>query len=132
MKLSTKDRYALSAMLELTQAYSQKNNLTAAQIASLGEIPLPYLEQILSKLKKQKLVVASRGPSGGYLLARDPSQISLFDIISAGRPFAILNCLLSAEDCLKTKSCKSRVFWHNLNDKIINILQKTTLENLCP
>lgn len=82
MKLSTKGRYAVMAMVDLA-SHSRGNPVALADIAERQEISLSYLEQLFGKLRKGGLVKSVRGPGGGYLLARIPQQTRVSDIILA-------------------------------------------------
>jgi Rrf2 family protein len=129
MKLSTKERYSLSAMIELAEVYSQNIKIKAKDIAQNQKIPLQYLEQILLKLKRKNLILATKGPGGGYVLAKKPSSINVHEIIVES-PSAIVGCLISKKSCVRSDLCKARPFWHKLNAKLSDILINTTLDEL--
>jgi len=82
MKLSTKGRYAMVALVDIAQR-SDDNLVTLGEIAKRQDISLPYLEQLFVKLRRASLVESVRGPGGGYRLARRPSEIRVVDILSA-------------------------------------------------
>lgn len=109
--LTQKARYALHAMLFLTR---QDGLSTVAEIASAENIPRKFLEQILSALKVNGLVIGKRGPSGGYVLAREPSKISFADILRcidgplALAPCASLRHYSPCPDCKSVETCEIR------------------------
>ena len=131
MKLSTKGRYAVSAMFDLA-AHGNGEPTTAAEIARRQGIPLPFLEQILAKLRRAKLVNTVRGPSGGYVLAKKSSQISVGDIIrAADGPVALADCVPSSSVCPKSGCCSTRSLWESLSKKVSKVFDSTTLSSLC-
>ncbi len=131
MKLATKERYALSAMLELAACYQQTIYRQAAQIANQHDIPISYLEQILLKLKHKELIISTRGPCGGYRLSRPPSEINIYDILrSPVDPYTILDCLHAPDACNRSAGCPTRPFWQKLNCKMTGVLKSTTLADL--
>jgi Rrf2 family protein len=131
MKLSTKGRYGVTAMFDLA-AHGNGEPITAAEISQRQSIPLAYLEQLLAKLRKAKLVKTVRGPSGGYALAKKPAQVSIGDIIRAtDGPIALADCLPSASTCPKSGCCSTRSLWRNLSGKITRVFDSTNLEDLC-
>jgi len=131
MKLSTKGRYAVSAMFCLA-AYGEDKAMHAVDIATKEGIPLPYLEQLLLKLKKARLVKSLRGPGGGYLLARRPAKISIGDVIrAADGPVALAECVPRAGACPRSGCCSTRSLWGELSTKISNLLDSTSLVDLC-
>jgi len=104
-------------------------------IAERQKIPLPYLEQIFSKLKKAKIVHAVRGPEGGYQLNRQPAQISLADIITVLEgPLEPALCTFPenrTEDCHEVGGCVSRHVCKELDGQIMKTLSSNTLETFC-
>jgi Rrf2 family protein len=131
MKLTTKGRYAVSAMFDLA-VHGDGDPITAAEISKREGIPLAYLEQLLSKLKKSSLVKTIRGPSGGYILARKPAQISIGDVIRATEgPVALANCVSLAATCPRSGCCSTKSLWKNLSDKISQVFDSTSLNDLC-
>ena len=83
MRITSKGRYGLKAMMELTGHYQDKSLLKTREIAERQSIPLKYLEQIINTLKKSRLVTSVRGADGGYRLAREPEKISIYEILEA-------------------------------------------------
>ncbi|MBU4362714.1 Rrf2 family transcriptional regulator, partial [bacterium] len=110
MKLSTRGRYALRAMIDLAQ--NQYNNLKPISLRDISlrqEISLQYLEQLFNKLKKADLVKSTRGAGGGYLLAKEAEKINAGDIIRAVEgPIVLVDCILAGKKIDKNspKKCK--------------------------
>ncbi|MDW3094915.1 MAG: Rrf2 family transcriptional regulator [Gammaproteobacteria bacterium] len=126
MKLSTKARHAITAMMDL--ALNDKvRPVTLAEISQSQGISLSYLEQLFAKLRKSGLVIGVRGPGGGYKLSRVPSEISVAQIISSideYRPNT--NQQVSAEPNLEKKYV-THVLWEELSEKIYDFLNGITL-----
>ncbi|WP_413166927.1 RrF2 family transcriptional regulator [Capilliphycus salinus ALCB114379] len=130
MELSCKSQYALLALLELAAHYREGEPRQIRQIASQHNIPDRYLEQLLATLKRSGLVRSQRGAKGGYLLAKEPSQITLFDVVV---------CLEGPSNSASNrnghdKSLESRVVgevWQEASEMANSILQKYTLKDLC-
>ncbi|MEB3282190.1 MAG: Rrf2 family transcriptional regulator [Lyngbya sp.] len=130
MELSCKSQYALLALLELAAHYPQGEPRQIRQIASQHSIPDRYLEQLLATLKRCGLVRSQRGAKGGYLLAKEPGQITLFDVVV---------CLEGSSNSTSTrnghhKSLESLVVgevWQEADRMANSILQKYTLKDLC-
>jgi len=133
MRISKGSQYGLEAMLEL--ALNNGNSpLSARAISQHYDIPLQYLEQIFNRLKKARLVRTLRGPKGGYILARNPSKISVREIIEALEENNFFAAKAGSQDrplSKKTGACAARVFWQDLNNNIIKILSETTLKDIC-
>ncbi len=126
MKLSTKARYAITAMMDL--ALNDKiRSVTLAEISQSQGISLSYLEQLFSKLRKSDLVIGVRGPGGGYKLSRDPNEISVAQIISAIDEY----CAQSTEQIAAQPSLEKKhvthVMWDDLSEKIYGFLNGITL-----
>ncbi|MFH1825685.1 MAG: RrF2 family transcriptional regulator [bacterium] len=131
MKMSTKGRYAVTAMFDLACQDSGKP-IGAAEISKRQSISLSYLEQLLNKLKKKGLIKTIKGPSGGYQLARQPKEISINDIISATEgPVALADCIPKSSCCPKSGCCSTKSLWRTLSAKISVLLEETTLADLC-
>ncbi|MGB9612587.1 MAG: RrF2 family transcriptional regulator [Candidatus Margulisiibacteriota bacterium] len=131
MRLSTKGRYAVSAMFDLV-CFARNYPISAKEISERQKIPLFYLEQILLRLKKKALVKAIKGPAGGYLLAKNPKKITIGEIIEAAdAPVALAKCIPYASVCLKSGCCSTRKLWESLSKKFSKILRSITLADLC-
>lgn len=133
MRISTKGRYGVRAMLELAKNYGSYP-VSVKRIADNQEISLPYLEQILNQLSKSRLVRSVKGPGGGFLLARKPEDIKIIDIILAlGETINPVFCVGDLEDsqCHRANNCAARILWKKLDQRIKEVLTNTTLKDLC-
>lgn len=133
MRISTKGRYGVRAMFELAKNYGSYP-VSVKAISQHQEIPLSYLEQILNQLNKAKLVRSVRGPGGGFLLARKPEDIKIIDIILAlEESVSPVFCVdeLESTQCKRVNSCVARLLWKKLDEKIKEVLEGTTLKDLC-
>lgn len=131
MKLSTKARYGIKAMVDIALEYG-KGRLSVNQLAEKQGISDAYLEQLIAALKKSGLVDAQRGASGGYTLSRPPEEISVGEVIRALEgTTAILDCVGTAgTDCLNACSCSARPLWLKLQQRIDGVLNTTTIKDL--
>ena len=133
MKLSTKGRYAVMAMVDLAKFESNKP-ISLADIADRQEISLSYLEQLFGKLRKGGLVKSVRGPGGGYFLSRTPSHVRISDIILAvDEPIKATRCESgSSLGCTGTKSrCLTHDLWAELGNQIYLFLSSISLADVC-
>ena len=132
MKLTTKGRYAVMAMADLAANQSGKP-VSLTDISLRQNISLSYLEQLSSKLKNQKLVKSVRGPSGGYVLDKNPKEIRISNIISAvDEQIKTLNCKKdSKKSCNgKTIKCITHNLWDDLESHINNFFEKISLNDV--
>jgi len=129
MRLTTKGRFAVTAMLDL--ALREANGpVTLAGISERQSISLSYLEQLFGKLRRAELVDSVRGPGGGYTLARTTEEISVADIISAvDEPVDATQCG-GHENCRGNNRCMTHDLWTNLNTTIFNYLSQISLASL--
>ncbi len=127
MRLTTKGRVAVTAMLDLCMRQSRKP-VTLAAISERQHISLSYLEQLFGKLRRHKLVNSVRGPGGGYRLAKDMAQISVADIIVAVDEPIDATRYGGKENCQDDQKCLTHDLWANLNDHILNYLQAIMLK----
>jgi Rrf2 family iron-sulfur cluster assembly transcriptional regulator len=126
MKLSTKGRYAVTAMMDLA-IHDKLGPVTLADISKCQGISLSYLEQLFAKLRKQGLVEGVRGPGGGYRLARPSNRITVADIISAvDEKVDAMRCA-GHRDCLEGDRCLTHALWSDLSRRIFSFLQGITL-----
>lgn len=133
MKVSTKGRYGVRAMFELAKNYGSYP-VSVKAISQRQEIPLSYLEQILNQLHKAKLVRSVRGPGGGFVLARKPGDIKIIDIILAlEESISPVSCVDESQNnqCKRINSCVAYLLWKKLDKKIREVLEGTTLKDLC-
>jgi len=129
MRLTTKGRYAVTAMLDLA-LQEGKRPVTLQDIAVNQEISLSYLEQLFAKLRKSGLVQGTRGPGGGYRLARKMDAISIAEVISAVDEKADMTRCGGNSDCLDGEKCLTHELWMELSDKIFEFLNGITLGEL--
>lgn len=129
MKLTTKGRYAVTAMLDLGLRYDQ-GVVTLADIAKRQGISLSYLEQLFAKLRRVGLVNSVRGPGGGYNLAKDPSEISVAEIILAINENIDARRCGGTSDCVGGDRCLTHDLWEGLSERIYDFLAEITLGDL--
>ena len=133
MKLSTKGRYAVTAMVDLAR-HGNGRPITLAEIAERQEISLSYLEQLFAKLRRCGLVRSVRGPGGGYLLARDRTETRIADIILAvDEPIRAVRCAPGAAvGCRLDRSrCLTHDLWEELSNQIQLYLSSVSLADVC-
>ncbi len=129
MRLTTKGRFAVTAMVDLTQR-GGKGPVTLAAISERQHISLSYLEQLFAKLRKNNVVASVRGPGGGYCLARPASKISIADIVVAvDEPLDATNCGRQG-NCKDGKPCSTHDLWLGLSDRIYEYLQQINLQQV--
>lgn len=132
MKISTKGRYAVMAIIDLAR-HSQTHPIPLPQISSRLNISQHYLEQLFVKMRRANLVKSTRGPGGGYVLALPPSQITMKAVLCAvEEEIRPVDCgeAPKAMPCPNIPSCGSRLLWKKLEDAIDQALSETTLEEL--
>lgn len=133
MKLTTRTRYALRALVELAKEPGDRS-LSLDVIARRQHVKPKYLEQIFIKLHKAKLVKSKKGPGGGYLLGRMPNSIKLSEILAAvGESTAPVLCADGKGDkyCSGLVACPMQPYWQKLKKLIDTFFESTTLGSLC-
>jgi len=134
MKFSSRARYGLRAMIALTQGY-RKGPISLAEIAKSEDISLSYLEQLMAILRKASLVEGVRGAHGGYQLTADPASITAGQVVRALEgPLAPAECVsegVEAGYCRRETVCFSKPLWEQVRDSIAQVLDTTTLADLC-
>jgi len=129
MRLTTKGRFAVTAMLDLAM-HGGKGPVTLSGISRRQSISLSYLEQLFGKLRRHTLVDSTRGPGGGYTLARHLENVSVADIITAVvEPLDATQCG-GKENCKDEQRCMTHDLWAKLNDKMYEYLDSVTLSDL--
>jgi len=129
MRLTTKGRFAVTALLDLAMQRSS-GPVKLAEISKRQQISLSYLEQLFGKLRQRKLVESVRGPGGGYCLAKNMEHVSVADIILAvDEPIDSTQCG-GKENCHNDKKCMTHDLWTSLNALIFNHLGAVTLKHL--
>jgi Rrf2 family cysteine metabolism transcriptional repressor len=130
MKLSSRTRYGMRAMLELALEYGKKP-LQIKSIADREDISNKYLEQLVAMLKSSGLVRSIRGPRGGYMLARSPAEIKLSEIFTTLEgPLVPVECVEHTEFSPKCSDCATRLIWKELYAALMSVLDTTTLKQL--
>mgnify|MGYP004693224623 FL=1 len=131
MKLSTKGRYGLRAMIDLAD-YSEEMPQSIACIAARQSISDSYLEQLMAKLKKAGLITSIRGAQGGYVLAKPSKEISVGDILRALEDLSPVNCvgLKGEQACGGSDTCVTRNVWKRIDDSIQHAVDSIFLSEL--
>jgi Rrf2 family iron-sulfur cluster assembly transcriptional regulator len=128
MKLSTKGRYAVTAMMDLA-IHDKVGPVTLADISQCQGISLSYLEQLFAKLRRAGLVEGVRGPGGGYRLARPSDQISVASVIAAVDESVQVTRCNGEEDCQDGQRCLTHELWDDLSRRLYDYLDGITLAN---
>ena len=129
MRLSTKGRYAVTAMLDLA-LNGQDGPVTLSDISENQGISLSYLEQLFAALRAKKLVRGVRGPGGGYFLGRDADEISIANIICAVDEWVEFTRCQGKEDCRGGQRCLTHSLWDDLSRQIYEFLEEISLADL--
>jgi Rrf2 family iron-sulfur cluster assembly transcriptional regulator len=129
MRLTTKGRFAVTAMLDIAMR-GGKRPVTLAGISERQSISLSYLEQLFGKLRRHTLVDSVRGPGGGYTLARDLEKMSVADIIIAVDEPLDATKSGGKENCRDERRCMTHELWATLNDKMYEYLDSVKLSDL--
>ena len=129
MRLSTKSRYAVTAMLDLALNGSE-GPVTLADISENQSISLSYLEQLFASLRGKGLVRGVRGPGGGYYLGRDAGEISIADIICAVDEWVEYTRSKAQAPQIEGLQCTTRGLWEDLSQQIFDFLADITLQEL--
>ena len=129
MKLTTKGRYAVTAMLDLA-IHEHKGSITLADISRRQDISLSYLEQLFSKLRKKGLVDSARGPGGGYKISRDSDSIYIAEVIAAVDEAVDATRCQRKGNCQNDERCLTHELWCDLSDQIHNFLSQISLSQL--
>jgi Rrf2 family iron-sulfur cluster assembly transcriptional regulator len=129
MRLTTKGRFAVTAMVDLAMRQT-RGPVTLAAISERQHISLSYLEQLFGRLRRRALVNSVRGPGGGYNLAREAASISVAEIIAAvDEPIDATQCE-GRENCHEDKRCMTHDLWATLNKKMNDYLSSVSLADL--
>jgi Rrf2 family iron-sulfur cluster assembly transcriptional regulator len=129
MRLTTKGRYAVTAMLDLA-LHALNDPVALADISVRQGISLSYLEQLFSKLRQQSLVKSIRGPGGGYLLNKPVNQISIADVIDAVDESLDTTRCREKGNCQDGETCLTHHLWLDLSHQIHHFLSNITLQDL--
>lgn len=129
MRLTTKGRFAVTAMIDLAMHHGS-GPVTLAEISGRQRISLSYLEQLFGKLRRHNLVESVRGPGGGYVLAKDMGEVSVTEIILAvDEPIDATQCG-GKENCHDDRKCLTHDLWAALNQRIFDYLGGVNLRQL--
>ena len=129
MRLTTKGRYAVTAMLDLALHYGE-GPITLADIAQRQGISLSYLEQLFARLRKKSLVSSVRGPGGGYTLGREAQSIYVAEVITAVDESVDTTRCHGAHNCQNNERCLTHELWQDLSDRIFDYLNGISLQEL--
>lgn len=131
LKLTTKGQYGVRAMFEIAKGYA-RGPITIKEIAERQELSVPYLEQILNRLRRGGFIKSQKGPGGGYVLSKKPADISVSEILkSLEGPIAITHCLgPTAKGCNRVERCVARLLWKSLGERIEQFLKTMSLKDL--
>lgn len=129
MRLTTKGRYAVTAMLDLA-LHARQDPVSLADISERQSISVSYLEQLFAKLRKNELVSSVRGPGGGYQLARASSSIFIAQIIDAVDESVDATRCGGQGDCQKGLTCLTHELWSDLSEQLHNFLAAISLQEL--
>jgi Rrf2 family transcriptional regulator, iron-sulfur cluster assembly transcription factor len=131
MKMSTKGRYAVMAMIDIGQ-HGGDRPVSLNEIAERQDISQEYLEQLFGRLRRAGLVTSTRGPGGGYQLARVAGEIALSDVIlAADEPLRVTRCEGDAVNgCVKGAKCCAHDLWSSLGRQMMYFLESITLEDV--
>ena len=134
MRLSTRGRYALRAMIDLA-LHADEGPVLRRDIAERQEISAHYIVQLFVKLRRAGLIESVRGPGGGYILAQSADQIRAGDIIrTVEGPIALVHCVAPQQEeaaCHRVDNCVTHLLWKRLSDKVAEVLDSVTLKDLC-
>ena len=130
MKLSTRTRYGIRAILELAENYGN-GPLQLRIIARDQRVSVKYLEQLMAMLKSAGIVRSVRGSKGGYILAKSPEQIKVSDCFECLEGSVITTeCVEDTSYCERTNDCIARQLWTEVQNSVMGVLQSMTLQNL--
>lgn len=133
MKLSTKGRYAVMAMVDLALHQDKETPIPLGFIAQRQSLPITYLEKLFSRLRRKNLVKSARGQGGGYTLARPPQNIPIADIVfAADEPVQMTRCNKNNDKgCQGRGRCATHDLWEGLHTHILDYLQNVSLKDVC-
>jgi len=133
LSLSTRGEYGVRAMFEIAREY-ERGPVSIREIARRQGVSVPYLEQLLNRLRRAGLIRSQKGPGGGYVLLKRPDEITIGVILRVLEgPVTLTNCLAPVSDrhrCGLVKKCVARLLWQSLGEKIEEFLEGITLQDL--
>jgi len=129
VRISTKGRYGLRTLMDIAM-HQDKGAVTLNDIARRQEISVKYLWQVINPLKTSGLLKVTRGAKGGYVLARRPEEITMYDIVTILEgPLSLVDCLASEDACDRLDSCVARSIWKEVNQAVKEALCGITLSD---
>jgi Rrf2 family protein len=129
MKLSTKGQYGVKAMVDLAIHYS-KEPISIKSISERQNISEYYLEQLFSSLRKANLIKSIRGAQGGYILSREPKDITVYELMDVLEgPLKLSVCLHDGE-CSNINMCSTRLLWARIKESVEQVTRTTTLQDM--
>jgi len=130
VKLSTRGRYGTRFMLDLA-LHIGEGPILLREVSKRQEISVKYLEQLVTPLRVGGLVKSTRGPHGGYHLAKSPAEIDLYTILTVLEgAFSLTECVSDRTICHRSDRCVTREIWGEVNEKIVNHLKSITLKEI--
>jgi Rrf2 family iron-sulfur cluster assembly transcriptional regulator len=129
LKLTSKGRYAVTAMLDLA-FHAEAGPVTLSEISKRQDISLSYLEQLFTRLRKQQLVRSTRGQGGGYSLRRPSDQLAVAEIVAAVDETVDTTRCSGASNCHDGHQCLAHELWDDLSQQIFGFLNNITLQDL--
>ena len=130
MRLTTKGKYAVTALLDLSLHQTAKDFIALSQIAERQAMPISYLEQLFRNLRKSGIVQASRGPKGGYRLSRPSTEINISEVIASVEDTLDATQCGGTADCHSGARCLAHDLWSQLNNQVDNFLINKSLEDV--
>ncbi len=133
MRFSTRGHYGLKAMFDLAQHYGGAP-VPLKSVAARQSLSVQYLEQLIAILRKAGLVKSVRGAQGGYMLARNPQEIKVGDVVRALEgPLAPVDCVheIDPKVCDQADDCITRIVWEKIRNSIAQVMDSITLADLC-
>lgn len=129
MRINTKIRYGLRTMIEIAQA-SDKGGILQKDISERQKISFKYLDVIIASLKLKGLISSVSGKGKGYMLAKPPSEITIYDIYTAFDTVHVVECVHNSLVCKISDTCKANCYWGEFYIDFVSLLQKRTLKEL--
>ena len=130
MRLTTKGKYAVTALLDLSLNQQSTNYISISEIATRRAMPLAYLEQLFRNLRKAGIVKSLRGPNGGYRLSRHSSEISVSEAVLAVEGRLDATQCGGSSDCFSGRKCLAHDLWSELNNQVDSFLLSKSLEDV--
>ena len=129
MRMSTKGRYGARAMLDIAM-HDDKGPVSLRDLAQRQDLSVKYLEQLIQPLKAAGLISSVRGAGGGYVLAKEPCDINLLQIIQALEKLTTSDCLDNPQICERVEKCATHDVWKEIQSSTNNILASLTLQDM--